>query len=137
MKGCEHMKKRVAIILALILVLILALVLFVKTKPAFETENIGRITFYAYYGAGTGSEVPAEHMAEIVNWLDSFRAGRMVFGMIPPGTNTVQVEIEYLDGTIIKQGLDTVEIGWFTYYTRSSQEPDCFREILSKTKLTD
>ena len=131
------MNKRVAFIVALILVVILALVLFVRTKPVFEIENIRRITFYAYSGAGIGSEVPAEHMAKIVDWLDSFRAGRMFFGMIPPGTNTVQVEIEYFDGTIIKQGLDTVEIGWFTYYMKSSEEPDCFRDILSKTRLTD
>ena len=131
------MNKREAFIVALILVVILALVLFVRTKPVFETENIRRITFYAYCGAGIGSEVPAEHMAKIVDWLDSFRAGRMFFGMIPPGTNTVQVEIEYFDGTIIKQGLDTVEIGWFTYYMKSSEEPDCFRDILSKTRLTD
>ena len=128
-------KKRILIILALLLVLSVALVLFVKTKPVFKTDNISRITFYAYYGAGIGSEVPAEHMAEIVDWLGSFRAGRTVFGMIPPGTNTVYVEIEYTDGTVVKQGLDTVEILWNVYYTKYPGRPDCLEEILSKTSL--
>lgn len=128
-------KKWIIIVLAFILVLSVALVVFVKTKPVFETDNISRITFYAYYGAGIGSEVPTEHMAEIVDWLGSFRAGRMVFGMIPPGTGTIQVEIEYTDGTIVKQGLDTVEILWNVYYTKSQGAPACFDEIMSKTSL--
>ena len=128
-------KKRILIILALLLALSVALVLFVKTKPVFKTDNISRITFYAYYGAGIGSEVPAEHMAEIVDWLGSFRAGRTVFGRIPPGTNTVYVEIEYTDGTVVKQGLDTVEILWNVYYTKSQGSPACFDEIMSKTSL--
>ena len=128
-------KKWIIIVLAFILVLSVALVVFVKTKPVFETDNISRITFYAYCGAGIGSEVPTEHMAEIVDWLGSFRAGRMVFGMIPPGTNAVFVEIEYIDGKIIKEGLDTVEILWNVYYTKSQGTPDCLEEILSKTSL--
>jgi hypothetical protein len=110
-------------------------VLFVKTKPVFETDNISRITFYAYYGGGIGSEVPAEHMTEIVDWLDSFRADHMAFGAIPPGTNTVQVEIEYTDGKIIKQGLDTMPIGWIVYYIRKDEAPACLDEILSQTSL--
>ena len=128
-------KKRILIILALLLALSVALVLFVKTKPVFKTDNISRITFYAYCGAGIGSEVPTEHMAEIVDWLGSFRAGRTVFGRIPPGTNTVYVEIEYTDGTVVKQGLDTVEILWNVYYTKSQGSPACFDEIMSKTSL--
>ena len=128
-------KKWIIIVLAFILVLSVALVVFVKTKPVFETDNISRITFYAYCGAGIGSEVPTEHMAEIVDWLGSFRAGRMVFGMIPPGTNAVFVEIEYIDGKIIKEGLDTAQIGWIVYYTKSNGAPDCFDEIMSKTSL--
>ena len=130
-------KKGIIIVLAFILVLSVALVVFVKTKPVFETDNISRITFYAYYGSGTGSDVPTEKMAEIVNWLDSFTVGKKVSGMLSPGTNTVHVEIEYSDGMIIKQGLDTVEIGWITYYTKSDKAPDCFQDILSKTSPSD
>ena len=127
----------IALVFVLVVVLVCVSVLLIKAKPVFETDNVCRITFYAYYGAGIGSEVPAEHMAEIVDWLDSFRAGRMVFGMIPPGTNTVCVEIEYTDGKIIKEGLDTAQIGWIVYYTKSNGAPDCFSEILSKTRLED
>ena len=39
------------------------------TEPVFNTENIARITFYAYYGQGTGSVVSSENMTEITNWL--------------------------------------------------------------------
>lgn len=121
----------------LVLVLLCVLILFVKTKPVFKTDHISRITFYAYGGSGTGSDVPPEHMTEIANWLASFTAGKKAPGLLPPGTNTVYVEIEYSDGMVIKQGLDTVKIGWVTYYTRSSKAPDCFHEILSQTSLSD
>ena len=127
------MKKWIILVLALLCVVML----FVKTKPVFEIDNVSRITFYAYYGSGTGSDVPTEKMDEILNWLDSFSVGKKVPGMLPPGTNTVCVEIEYSDGLIIKQGLDTVEIGWITYYTKSDNPPDCFHDILSKTSLSD
>lgn len=121
--------------IAIILVMIFVLALFVKTRPVFETDNVSRITFYAYYGNGVGSEVSAEHMTEFIDWLDSFRAGRMLVGLTPPGTNTVYVEIVYSDGEIIKQGLDTVEFGWMVFYTNSHEPPDCFDDILSKTSL--
>ena len=125
------MKKWVAITLVF---LCLAL-LFVKTRPVFDTENISRITFYFYSGGGIGSDVPPENMTEIINWLDSFTVGRKAPALLPPGTNSVYVEIEYADGTVIKKGLDTVEIGWFLYYTNYPDAPDCFQEILSKTTL--
>lgn len=112
-------------------------VLLVQTKRVFDTDNVSRITFYSYYGSGIGSDVPAEHMEEILDWLDSFTIGNVVPRVLPPGTDTVYVEIEYSDGTSIKQGLDTATFGGITYYTRSDNEPDCFREILSKTSLGD
>ena len=63
----------------------------------FNTKNIKRITFYAYYGNGKGSDVPVEHLDEIITWLDSFTIDKEVPELIPPGTNTINVEIEYFD----------------------------------------
>ena len=125
------MKKRIAVIL----VLICLALLFVKTRPVFDTDHVSRITFYAYSGGGIGSDVSPENMAEILQWLDSFTVGRKAPTLLPPGTNTIYVEIEYADGTVIRQGLDTVEIGWFLYYTNSPEPPDCYQDILSKTRL--
>ena len=47
-------------------------------SPVFNTENAVRITFYAYYGAGTGSDVPSENMAEITSWLGAVTVERKV-----------------------------------------------------------
>lgn len=121
--------------IAIILVFLCVVVLFVKTRPVFDTDNVTRITFYAYYGSGIGSEVPEENFADILNWLDSFTVGRKAPALLPPGTNTVYVELEYSDGTIIRQGLDTVEIGWLLFYTNSRKAPECYHEILSNTNL--
>jgi hypothetical protein len=126
------MKKWFATVFALVCVLVLC----IKTTSVFKTDNVSRITFYAYSGSGKGSDVPPEHMAEIADWLDSFTISHMALGLLPPGTNTVYVEIEYADGTVIKHGLDTAEIAGITFYTNSDEAPDSFQELLSKTSLS-
>ena len=112
-----------------------AYAVYKKDNTVFDTENIARITFYAYYGYGKGSDVPAENMAEITKWLGTFNVGKKAEGTPPPGTNTYRVEIEYIDGTIVKQGLDTVSVDGVTYYLNHADAPDCFSEIISKTSI--
>ena len=106
-----------------------------QTTAIFNTKNIKRITFYAYYGSGKGSDVPAEYLAEITNWLESFTIDKVVLGLLPPGTNTIYVEIEYLDGSIVKQGMDTTTVIGLTYYIKGDTAPECYEEIISKTSL--
>ncbi len=103
----------------------------------FKTKDINRITFYAYYGAGNGSNVPAKYLDEIITWLSSFKidSDRMVTEVIAPGTNTINVEIEYLDGSVVKQGLDTTVIDGVTYYISGDAPPECYNEIISKINL--
>ena len=103
----------------------------------FNTKNIKRITFYAYYGSGKGSDVPAEHLGEITTWLNSFKidTDREFPDLVPPGTNTIHVEIEYLDGTVVKEGLDTATVNGITYYKKGDTAPKCYEEIISKTSL--
>ena len=101
----------------------------------FNTKNIKRITFYAYYGNGKGSDVPVEHLDEIITWLDSFTIDKEVPDLIPPGTNTINVEIEYFDGTIVKKGLDTTTVDGITYYIKGDTAPKCYEGIISKTSL--
>ncbi len=106
-----------------------------SNHTVFNTENITRIILYAYYGQGTGSQVPSENMTEIINWLGSFTVGEKAPEMLEPGTNTYNVEITYSDGTVIKEGLDVIVIDGTPYYTNSSNYPDCFMDIISKTSL--
>lgn len=96
-----------------------------------------RITFYAYYGRGKGSDVPAENFDEIIAWLDTFRLDldKKIPDLPPPGTNTVYVEIEYSDGTVVKKGLDIITVDGIPYYIKGDTAPDCYSEILSKTSL--
>ena len=103
-----------------------------QASAIFNTNNIKRITFYAYYGSGKGSDVPAENLSEIIAWLNSFAIDEEAPDILPPGTNTVHVEIEYSDGTIIKQGTDIIIIDGIRYYLKSDAVPDCYEEILSK-----
>lgn len=108
-----------------------------QSGGVFNTENIKRITFYAYYGYGRGSNVPAEHLDEIIAWLASFDidTDREIPDVIPPGTNSINVEIEYSDGSIVKQGMDTATVGGATYYISGNAAPECYNEIMSKTAL--
>ncbi len=114
-----------------------AYAVYKKDDTVFDTENIARITFYAYGGHGKGSDVPAENMAEITKWLSTFTVdkNKKLEGIAPPGTNTHNVEIEYLDGTIVKQGLDMISVDGVRYYLNHTDAPDCFREIISKTSF--
>ena len=106
-----------------------------QATAIFNTKNIKRITFYAYYGNGKGSDVPVEHLDEIITWLGSFTIDKEVPELIPPGTNTINVEIEYFDGTIVKKGLDTTTVDGITYYIKGDTAPECYEEIISKTSL--
>ncbi len=108
-----------------------------QSGGVFNTESIKRITFYAYHGYGRGSDVPAEHLDEIIAWLASFDidTDRELPDVIPPGTNTIHAEIEYFDGSIVKQGMDTAVVGGVTYYIRGNAAPQCYDEIISKASL--
>ena len=106
-----------------------------QATAIFNTKNIKRITFYAYYGNGKGSDVPAEHLDEMIAWLDSFTIDKEVPELLPPGTNTIHVEIEYLDGTVVKEGLDTATVDGITYYIKGDTAPKCYKEIISRTSL--
>ncbi len=106
-----------------------------QATAIFNTKNIKRITFFAYYGSGKGSDVPGEHLDEFITWLDSFVIDKEVPELLPPGTNTIQVEIEYFDGTIVKKGLDTTTVDGITYYIKGDTAPKCYEEIISKTSL--
>lgn len=104
----------------------------IKSTCIFNTENIYRITFYTYYGTEKIADVPAEDLTEIKIWLGSFVLGEEAPELLPPGTDTIHVEIEYVDGTVIKQGMTTATVNGITYYINSNTAPDCYKEILSK-----
>ena len=106
-----------------------------QATAIFNTKDIKRITFFAYYGNGKGSDVPAEHLDEFITWLDSFMIDKEAPELLPPGTNTINVEIEYFDGTIVKRGLDTATVDGITYYIKGDTAPECYGEIVSKTSL--
>ena len=110
--------------------------LFDDYPSVFVTENINSITFYAYYGSGKGSKVPSKNMAEIKTWLDSFTIVREATDEdVLDGTNTYYVEIEYSDGTIIKEGLDVISIDGTRYLLEKEPYPSCFENIISRTRL--
>ena len=97
----------------------------------FSTKNIVRITLYTQYGHSDGCDVPAENMEEYTQWLESFAFAGKASDMLPPGTDTVHVEIEYSDGTIVKNGIDTMVVDSVTYELTHAAMPESYQDIIS------
>ena len=105
-----------------------------KNVQIFETENITRITFHTLPSSGKGFEVPSEYMAEITTWLASFTIDKKANdNVLAPGSNSISVEIEYADGTVVKNGLSTTKVDGVTYYMKHEDAPQCYFEILEQT----
>ena len=97
-----------------------------ELSPAFETENISKIAFK--FGPLEEVEVPSEDMEEITEWLETFKIGDRVKRRekLPPGTNSVSVSIEYLDGAIVENGLSTIKIDKKEYHLIYSDAPEVY-----------
>ena len=96
-----------------------------KTKPVFETDNISSISFYTMPNHNDGIQVPDE------TWLSSFRLDEKVKDkQLPPGSNSVLVEIVYSDGTTVKNGLSTFTVDGTLYYLSHDDAPECYFDIL-------
>ena len=101
-------------------------------EGVFNTKGVSGITLYRFYGGGTGSKVPTEYMVEIITWLNTFEIGNVIEEeILPPGTNTNYVEITYQDGTVFRNGWDTIEIDGVLYELKRGEAPECFSKILS------
>lgn len=130
------MKKLIAFVLALVFMLSLvgcSTNNVDKNVQVFKTENIVHITFYTLPNSGKGFEVPSEYMDEITTWLGSFTIGPKVKDdVLAPGSNSISVEIEYADGTVIENGLSTIKIDGVEYYMEHEDAPECYLEILEQ-----
>lgn len=132
------MRKYIAFVL--VLVCVLGLVgcstnKFDKTKPVFKTDNIARITFYTTLRGGKEVEVPSDSMAEIAAWLGSFTIDEKVDDKaLIPGSNSTSVEIEYTDGTVVKNGLSTTKVDGVTYYMKAEDAPQCYLTMLEQAE---
>ena len=97
-----------------------------ELSPAFETENISKIAFK--FGPLEEVEVPSEDIEEITEWLETFKIGDRVKRRekLPPGTNSVSVSIEYLDGAIVENGLSTIKLGKKEYHLMYADAPKAY-----------
>ena len=95
-----------------------------KTEPVFETENISRIYFKA--GPGDMVEVPGEDLADVVEWLGTFRIGEKTKEPLDPGADSVTVKIEYSDGTVVENGLSTMTVDGTRYNMTYENAPENF-----------
>lgn len=105
------------------------------SEPVFVTDNIVRITFYGYYGYGKGVDTPAQDMDEVIKWLGTFTLGEKAEDILPPGTDTFRMEIEYSDGTIVNEGLDTITVNGEEYYLKHAENPSCFPKLIARATL--
>ena len=104
-----------------------------RTQPVFATDNISGITFYTSLKGDYLEEikVPDEHMEEIVSWLGSFRIGTKAGDTLIPGTNSVELRIEYADGTVVESGISAVLVDGAFYYLDCENAPQCYLELVS------
>ena len=128
------MKKAIAILLALVCMLGAAgcgAAKIDKTAPVFDTENIKSIAFYTLPNGDSPFAVPEEYLDEIAAWLATFRLDEKVKGdVLPPGANSISVEIVYKDGTSVKNGLSTFEVDGTDYFMSYEDAPQCYLDIL-------
>lgn len=126
------MKKLTAFILTLILLLGITGCSAKNTEqdtPAFKTDNVTAVTFYGTTPEDTETEVPQEHLAEIVAWLGTFKVGKKAEGVLPPGADSMSVIIEYSDGTVVSSSLSTVNIDGTVYLVDHAEEPECYFKL--------
>ena len=97
-----------------------------NSKPAFETDNISKIWFK--FGPLEEVEVPSEDLEEITVWLGTFKIGDRIKRREKqsPGTNSVSVRIEYLDGTIVENGISTIKLDKKEYHLIYSDASDAY-----------
>ena len=100
------------------------------SEAIFRTDSIKAITLYGQYGGGEGEKVDDEYLPELTAWLKSFAIDKEADNPLPPGTNTYWVEIEYSDGTVVKKGLDAVEVAGRLYYVKHAEAPEWLQTIL-------
>lgn len=95
-------------------------------KPAFEIDNISKIWFK--FGPWEEVEVSSEDMEEITDWLETFKIGNKVKRREEQlaGTNSVSIKIEYSDGTIVENGLSTINLGKREHHLTHADVPDCY-----------
>lgn len=105
-------------------------------ETIFYTSEIKAITLYGQYGEGEGKKVPDEKLSEFTAWLKTFAIDKEANKPLPPGTNTYCLEIEYLDGTVVKTGLDAVEVAGNLYYVKHGEAPEWFGTILPEPFVT-
>lgn len=132
------MKKILALVLAALMALSLGACAITDENTGvyvFDAENITRITVFSYFGEGTGCDVPEADMEEYTAWLASFKTGsRLYTDTIPADANTICVEIEYEDGTVIKKGIEVLEIDGYGYYLEYDTPPSTFYDLLFLTR---
>jgi len=102
----------------------------IQGQPVFETENISRILVFGQPDEERKIPVKEPYLAEITEWISSFRIGDKVKGdALPPGSNSYSVRIEYTDGTFVENGLSTITIDGVTYEIEKSETPDCWFDL--------
>lgn len=126
------MKKFTAIILSMIIILGLIGCNNInedKNVQIFKAKNISRILFYSDAPLEE-VEVPEEYLGEITTWLSSFTIDKEAEAdRLDPGSDAICVQIEYEDGTIVKNGLSTFDIDGKKYYMKSADTPECWQDI--------
>ena len=109
------------------------------SQAVFNTDGIIGITFFSANPDESPAMVPAAYMDEIKAWLDLFRRGEPVDAArgAAPGADSISVQIEYSDGTILKNSLGTINVDGTQYYLLSPQKPACWYALWTLPTSTE
>lgn len=102
-----------------------------KNQTVFDTKNIKSVSFFTHRDE-TCVAVDSEHLDEIIQWLGSFRIDERVVGnVLEPGSDFINVRIEYDDGAVVENGMTSVTVNGDIYYMTSDPAPDCYFDVFS------
>lgn len=104
--------------------------------PVFKTQNIKSITLFWLPVNSDGIKVPSEHMADITAWIGTFTVGEKIKGA-PCGINMISFRIEYSDGTVAVNGIDTITLNGVVYSLRKGQKPKCFNALFALNRSAE
>jgi len=106
-------------------------------KTVFDTEkDITGIEFYTTVNLRGTVVVPEEYIAEITEWLETFKiTEKNTRGTWPPGTGSTDVTIYYADGTTYSGSISTINIDGSWYYIDCDDAPEIWVSLMNEEDI--
>lgn len=108
-------------------------------KTVFDVEKeITGIEFYSTVNLRGTVVVPEEYLAEITEWLGTFRiTEKNTRDTWAPGTGSTEVTIYYADGTTHSGSISNISIDGSGYYIDGDNAPEIWLSLMNTEESAD